>query len=157
MFFIFNLKAKDPVTKGETDPVMLDLDPYMIEALRSKKFNGRFGKEGSIIQLMQEPAFQELVEKHDLQLFNGPMLGSITSTSAKVWIRSAGPAKFQVKIVDKLSEEVVTTEESDYTGVATVRGLSPFTDYSYSIILNGLEIKKDYFKIRNSTSRRPGC
>ena len=55
--------AKEPVTEGETDPVMLDLDPYMIEALRSKKFEGRFGKEGSLAHLMKEPAFQKLIEK----------------------------------------------------------------------------------------------
>ena len=26
--------AKEPITDGETDPVMLDLDPYLIDALR---------------------------------------------------------------------------------------------------------------------------
>ena len=79
----FSLSAKDPLTKDETDPVMLDLDPYMIDALRSNKMKGHWGVEGSIVQLMQDEKFQNLVKKHELKLFNGPMLGCISATSAQ--------------------------------------------------------------------------
>ncbi|MCM8537372.1 MAG: alkaline phosphatase family protein [Lentisphaeraceae bacterium] len=154
LFFIMaSVAAKEPVTKGETDPVMLDLDPYMIDALRGNKLKGRFGKEGGIVQLMKEPKFQALVKKHDLQLFNGPMLGAIASNSAKVWIRSAGAATFQVKINDILSKPVTTSEATDFTGTALIEGLKPFTDYKYSIILNGKEISKDHFRLRTAPAK----
>ena len=63
--------AKPPVTEGETDPVMLDLDPYMIDALRGGKSQetgknippGRFGSEGGLADLLQEDAFNKLVKK----------------------------------------------------------------------------------------------
>ena len=142
--------AKEPVTKGETDPVMLDLDPYMIEALRSNKFKGRWGIEGSIVQLMKEPEFQKLIKKHDLRIFNGPMLGSISATSAKVWVRTAGPATFQVKVGDLKSKPVTTTEASDFTGVALIEGLKPYAENKYSILIDGKEIQKDYFVIRTA-------
>ena len=142
--------AKSPVTKGETDPVMLDLDPYMIQALRSNKLEGRFGKEGSIVNLMQEAKFQGLIKKHDLDIFNGPMIGVIEENSVRVWVRTAGPATFTVKAGGHQSEPVVTTKENDYTGIATISGLSPFTDYTYSIMLNGTEIKKDYFRFKTA-------
>ena len=37
--------AKPPITDGEKDPVMLDLDPYMIEVLRDapRALEGRAG------------------------------------------------------------------------------------------------------------------
>jgi len=148
LIFLLNLSlfAKDPITDGETDPVMLDLDPYMIEALRSNKFEGRFGKKGSIIQLMKEHKFQELIKKHDLKLFNGPMLGSIAATSAKVWIRTAGPATFYIKVGNLKSKEVKTTEASDFTGVALIEGLKPYSEHKYSVVIDGKEISKDYFK-----------
>ena len=153
-FFSLSLLAKDPVTEGEKDPVMLDLDPYMIEALRSDKFKGRFGKEGSIVQLMKEEKFQALIKKHDLKLFNGPMLGSISPTSAKFWVRTAGPAKFYVKVGDLKSNEISTLAETDFTGVAFIDGLKPFTEHEYSIVIDGKEIKKDYFKFK--TAPNPG-
>ncbi|MGJ8639607.1 MAG: alkaline phosphatase D family protein [Opitutaceae bacterium] len=146
------LISKPPVTKGESDPVMLDLDPYMITALRGDAKArktippGRFGSEGGIVELMEEPAFQALVEQHDLKLFNGPMLGVVSSSSAKIWIRTAGPASFQVVVDGVTSELVKTTAESDFTGIAEVDGLKAHTEYSYSILLDGEQIEDDSFK-----------
>ena len=57
--------AKPPITEGEKNPVMLDLDPYIIEALRNTPgtgLAGRWGPTGSIVQLVEEPAFQAMVK-----------------------------------------------------------------------------------------------
>jgi len=144
------LLAKTPVTKGETDPVMLDLDPYMIEALRSNNLQGRFEKKGSIVQLMEEVGFKKLIKKHKLEIFNGPMIGVLRPSSVKVWLRSAGPATFYVRVGDKKSHPIKTSVESDFTGIATIEGLKPFTNYAYSIVLNGKEITKDYYKFKTA-------
>lgn len=155
-----NVWAKPPLTEGETDPVMLDLDPYMIEALRgSTEFTnekippGRFGSEGSIVDLLEEPAFVELIGKHDLKLFNGPMLGAVTPHSARIWIRTAGPASFQVACGDHVSEPVTTTAENDFAGIATVEGLEPFTEYRYTIILDGKKVTDPSFRFRSYPAR----
>ncbi len=145
--------AKPPITQREGDPVMLDLDPYMITALRgSTKFSddkippGRFGSEGSLVDMLKEPAFVKLIEKHDLKLFNGPMLGAVTPNSVRIWIRTAGSASFRVTIGDRVSEHVTTTAESDFTGTATVEGLEPFTEYRYAIVLDGRTISDPSFR-----------
>ena len=80
----FSAAAKPPITDHEKDPVMLDMDPYMIKAMfgiGSRGNKGRFGSEGGMKDLMGEPAFVELVKKHDIKLFNGPMLGDIQQRS----------------------------------------------------------------------------
>jgi len=146
--------AKPPLTEGETDPAMLDLDPYLITALRGDAKDmrrippGRFGPEGSLVDLLKETEFQALVKKHDLKLFNGPMLGAVTPTSARIWIRTAGPASFHVVIGDQRSQEVKTSADTDFTGTATVDGLKPFTQYSYWIVLDGETISDPSFKFK---------
>ncbi|QDT10381.1 alkaline phosphatase D family protein [Planctomycetes bacterium K23_9] len=153
--FAVTLVAKPPLTDGETDPVMLDLDPYLIKAMRGsavKILPGRFGSEGSLVDLVKEPAFKKLVAKHELKLFNGPMLGAVTPTSVRIWVRTAGAASFQVVVGDQLSELVATTEQSDFTGIAMVEGLKPFMQYTYKILLDGDELTDPSFRFRTYPS-----
>jgi alkaline phosphatase D len=137
--------AKAPITDGETSPVLLDLDPYMIKALRGNAKEhkvvtpGKYGNDGSIIDLLKEKPFQQLINKHDLKLFNGPMLGGVTESSAKVWFRTAGAAKVQV-LVNTLESDVIKTEaKNDFTGIASIRGLKPFQKYQYRLLIDGKE------------------
>ncbi len=156
---VHNTWAKPPITDGEKDPVMLDLDPYMIEALRDapRALEGRWGATGSIVQLVEEPAFQALVKKHELQLFNGPMIGCVSSESVRIWVRTAAAASFQVTCGSLKSAVVETTAESDFTGVATLEGLRPFTDYQYAVLVDGNEIKKDHFRFRTAPRSGQGA
>ena len=144
---------KVPITEGETDPVMLEIDPYMIDALYGqdeKGQTGRFGAEGGLADLLTEPKFVELIEKHDLDLFNGPMIGDIKPTSAKFWVRTAGAFKVQVKIGELVSEVVQTDADDDFTAVMKVEGLTPFTEHKYSVMLNDKVIERDSFHFRTA-------
>jgi alkaline phosphatase D len=145
--------AKEPLTEGETDPVMKDFDPYMIKALYgtdAKGLTGRFGAEGGMADLLTEPAFVELIKKHDVKLFNGPMLGDLKPTSAKFWVRTAGPAKVQIKVGEQASAAAETSATDDFTAVMTVDGLKPFTNYTYAVILDGRVIQKDAYRFRTA-------
>jgi len=64
--------------------------------------------------VLSDPKFVELVQKHDLRLFNGPMLGDIRPTSAKFWVRTAGPAKVQVRVGEQTSKLVNTSSQDDF-------------------------------------------
>ncbi len=150
-------EAKEPIIEGETSSVMKDLDPYLIKALYGTDKNGqtgRFGAEGGMADLLTEPAFVGLVKKHDLKLFNGPMLGDVKPSSAKFWVRTAGNAKVQIAVGDLTSEVIETSSVEDFTAVMTVSGLQPFTDYQYSVVLDGQRIERDAFKFR--TAPQPG-
>ena len=139
--------AKDCITEGETDPVLLGLSPYLIEALRRspKGKGGRFGSEGGMPDLIKETAFRELVQKHGLKLFSGPIVGAITNTSARFWVRTAGPARVQAVVGNprvararlRSSPEVMTRAENDYSAVLEVDGLKPAADHTYDILLDG--------------------
>lgn len=148
-----NLFAKEPITDGETDPVMLELDPYLIDALYgadAKGQTGRHGAEGALVNLLTEPKFVDLVKKHDLRLFNGPMLGDVQPTSAKFWLRTAGPATVQIKVGEQVSDRAQTAADTDFTAVLTVAGLQPFTEHSYSVLLDGEEIQLESFQFRTA-------
>ena len=153
------------MTEGETSAVMLDLDPYLIDALYGndgKGQTGRFGSEGGMADLLTEPRFVEMVAKHDLRLFSGPMLGNVKPNSASFWVRTAGAASVHVRVdaqsVDTGDRDAPvqesawsrTTVASDFTTVMTVDGLKPFTDYTYSVVVDGNLIQRDSFRFRTA-------
>ncbi len=151
------LTAKEPITEHETDPMMLDLDPYLIDALYGSDKagqTGRHGAEGGMAELLEEPAFVELVEKHNLQLFNGPALGDIQPDSVRVWVRTAGPAEVKVAIVDgPESAAAQTSAERDFTAVLTIEDLEPFTEYRYAVHVGEQVIQRDTFVFRTAPAR----
>jgi len=100
--------------------------------------------------LIKEEGFMALVEKHDLKLFNGPLLGDVQPTSVKFWVRTAGAAKVQIRVGGKLSQRVTTSAESDFTTVLEVSGLEPLKEYNYSVILDGRGLHKDSYKFRTA-------
>ena len=92
------------------------------------------------------------MEKHDLWLFNGPMVGDITPGSAKFWVRTAGTSEVQIEITgSELSSDIITTSAVDYfTAVLPVEGLEPFTEYRYTVTVDGAVIDKPAFQFRTA-------
>jgi alkaline phosphatase D len=141
--------SKAPITANETDPVMLDLDPYLFKA-----FGGGedlklapLGTEAGLAQILQDQEFQQLVKKHDLQLFNGPLVGHQRPSGAAIWLRTAGPATVRAVVDGNPSKAVVTNAENDFTAVLQVDGLKAESEYSYSIEIDGRSINKPTFRL----------
>ena len=71
-------------------------------------------------------------------IVHGPMLGAVTDTSARVWVRTVEASPFEV-IATTADEHHATSgatiADLDYTGTATLEGLSPDTTYSYQVRL----------------------
>ena len=70
------------------------------------------------------------------EIVHGPMLGAVTDTTAGVWVRTAEATGFEVVATadgERHTASGVTTPDSDYTGKATLAGLSPDTTYSYQV------------------------
>jgi len=88
--------------------------------------------------------FQEYLLKNPVELLQGPMLGVVTSKSAKFWIRTYNEVSFEIRVFknnDKSRKIVsssigITSVNNDYTGIATVIGLNPDMAYSYQLIIN---------------------
>ena len=71
-------------------------------------------------------------------IVHGPILGAVTDTSASVWIRTAVSSGFEVVATAGNERHVAsgaTAADRDYTGTATLRGLSPDTTYSYQVLV----------------------
>ncbi len=138
------LQAKPPVvTPGEV-PVLGELDPYLLETL----FKGN--PDAGLDSIVNEKRFKQLVKKHDLQLFGGPLLGCVTSKSARIWLRTPGSAAVRAVMGGKGGESfplksgiVQTGAENDFTALLDIKGLEPFTVYHYNVLVNGKTIFKD--------------
>jgi alkaline phosphatase D len=120
------------MTPAET-PVLGEVDPYLINTIYYSD-----DVEASLANVQDDARFNALVEKYDLHLFGGPMLGCVGPTSVKVWVRTAKPAKVQV-VVDGggRSKVVQTSAKGDYTAVLDIDGLKPWTEYGYDVLVDG--------------------
>ena len=88
--------------------------------------------------------FRRYAAQSGLQLIHGPMLGSMTDTSVRVWVRTVDevPVRVLVSPSKDLSNLIASTRAStssevDYTAVVEVEGLQPDTVYYYDLTLGG--------------------
>lgn len=89
--------------------------------------------------LVQSAAFQEELDRHDVSLLHGPMVGSATATSARFWVRTARESDVRVIVhPNSISDPVRTRAAADYTAVAEVTGLMPDTAYTYEVTVDGV-------------------
>lgn len=149
--------GKPPVMTPEDVPLLGEADRLLIEKLYHSD-----DPEASLASLQDDEEFLALVERHDLRLFSGPMLGCVTPTSAKIWVRTARPASVQVivgrgsELADPIRSRVVRTgPDVDFTAVLELEGLQPLTEYHYDVLVDGRSgLPQD--RPRFMTSPRPG-
>jgi alkaline phosphatase D len=106
--------------------------------------------------------FRKYVEKYRPQLIHGPMLGCLTDTSAKFWVRTVDEVQVEVVLGESKdlsspvkSVPISTSSKLDYTAVAEVRGLKPDALYHYDVLLNGKSVlAPDLPSFRTYPSRR---
>jgi alkaline phosphatase D len=77
-------------------------------------------------------------------LLHGPLLGDVTATSAKVWIRTDRARKVILVLEDARGNRVAaaereTSEEDDFTTIINLVNLRPSSKYSYSLSVDGEE------------------
>lgn len=100
------------------------------------------GPRKILTPLFNEPNFQNLIHKR--QLVHGPVTGSVTSHSAKVWIRTFSEITFDVTVsADSLMKNKLgsfkgsTSSTNDFTGIARIENLQPNTKYFYRVEIKG--------------------
>jgi alkaline phosphatase D len=93
--------------------------------------------------LLDDRGFRKLIEGRYQRLLHGPMLGAVTDTQARFWIRTFEESEFRVEVYvdgdqwNKLRFTGNTTEANDYTAVVIAEGLSPNTKYQYKVFVDG--------------------
>jgi alkaline phosphatase D len=93
--------------------------------------------------LTDSAEFKALAQKYGTELLHGPMLGCVTDSSAKFWVRTANEVPVQILISaggtrnSAITSPVVrTTKEKDYTAVLEVKGLKSDTRYYYTLLVD---------------------
>jgi alkaline phosphatase D len=91
------------------------------------------------------------------RLTHGPLLGSVTPSSARIWLRTDAAREVDVTLVDpdgatvESTAGLVRTEPSrDYTTVAVFNDLHPETQYTYRVTVDGRESARAHFETPRS-------
>jgi alkaline phosphatase D len=91
-----------------------------------------------------DPAIRRLCKENAILHFGGPMLGSVAADGAKIWVRTAKPAKVEVLATvngqEKSYGPLMTSDETDLTAVVPVTGLPPNTRCPYRVLIDGTPI-----------------
>jgi alkaline phosphatase D len=80
-------------------------------------------------------------------LHNGPMIGCMTDTSVRCWVRTASEVQIQLRVstsdqmTNPINSGVVTTSVDygavHFTGIMEATGLEPETQYYYQVLVDG--------------------
>jgi len=122
---------------------------YVRKALDAGLPPGRFlaGPRALLAPLQEAAAFRDLIDRrHDADYVHGPLLGGVTDTQARFWVRTAEEASVQVVVEPadgnegpRRSAAAQAGADRDFTGVARVEGLSADTAYRYRLRIDGTE------------------
>lgn len=103
-----------------------------------------------ILQLAQaqippwpDPVANHVVPYQSLGITHGPILGGVTESSVKIWMRTEEPMPFEIRISKQLPFDSAanyageTHSQHDSTGWVEVNQLEPNTHYYYAVLLRG--------------------
>ncbi len=109
---------------------------------------GRFlaGPRDLLKPLTDSRKFKKFARKQPVKLLHGPMLGCVTDSSAKFWVRTTKEMRVTVNINNAGPQEIFsastkgkTSGEEDFTAVLAVDGLKPDSLYDYELWVRGDE------------------
>lgn len=104
------------------------------------------GSRDLLKPLHNHEAYQLWEALRSTPLVHGPMLGSLTDTSASFWVRTAKEenAEVVVRLIpikgegpDDINARATTSVGRDYTAVVQVEGLKPDREYVYQVRVSG--------------------
>jgi alkaline phosphatase D len=101
------------------------------------------GPRDLLAPLSQTKEFKEIAGRYEIQLLHGPLLGSLSATSARFWVRTVNRSSVQVLVsTNKDLNQAISSKmnysdpEADYTTVVTIQGLKPSTRYYYDVLID---------------------
>lgn len=135
----------------------------MHRALKAGMPLGRFisGLNGLLEPLIQSEPFLEFLRSlnEDQVLIHGPLLGSVTPTSASLWVRTLGPRSVRVlarspgsPTFDIESAAIRTDPKREHTAIIPISGFFPDTLYEYRLEMDGRKMS-DINRLRTSPEK----
>lgn len=133
----------------EIDSLLLDSYVRLPENIRQFYLEARLVLEENAVDFTDEKIVAAAA-KNGIPLMSGPMLGDLKENGISIWLRPASKLPIQIDVRDITSEKV-----KSYTLKPTVPGkverivlndLSPLSEYSYSIKVQGSEVAEGTFQ-----------
>jgi alkaline phosphatase D len=100
--------------------------------------------------LTNSDGFKKLAVAHPVELLHGPMLGSVTDSSAAVWVRTVNEVAVNVVVATTVdmkqarsSRAVTTSVDNDFTAVVSFPRLQPNTRYYYQVRIDGKRVARE--------------
>lgn len=121
---------------------------YLGQALDAGLPFNRFiaGPRDLLEPLRESDEFKALAKKHGSELIHGPMLGCMTDSSVKFWVRTAGETPVRVHVTNTETREPFqanakgkTSGKLDFTTTLAIAGLKANTLYDYEVWVEGEE------------------
>jgi alkaline phosphatase D len=98
--------------------------------------------------LAAQAAFQAIVTQHANQPIQGPMVGSVSDSTARIWLRTANAANVRVVLTGSDNQTVEgrkeTTAATDFTAVIGFASLQSNTEYTYTLFVNDTQVTLPY-------------
>jgi len=128
--------------KQEIDKAVKYVQQAVDEGLAFARFLA--GPRDLLKPLTSSTEFKVLAEKYAVELLHGPMLGCMTDSSAKFWVRTANEVPIEVVVKSagtggsfQTRASGKTSGKRDFTAVLAVEGLKPGTLYEYELHVDG--------------------
>ena len=159
---LFNL-AVARTQLGELDLAMGAVHRALGAGLPMERFIA--GPRDLLAPLAAHGPFRREIDGLEGKLIHGPMVGAVTGTSVRIWVRTAAESDVQVAAGAGTSFRgghrpavARSSRESDYTAVVEIRGLAPDTTYRYDVFVDGRSVlEPDYPSFRTFPARgEPG-
>lgn len=125
--------GKPPIPTPPETPVLGELDQLLLSTLYQDD-----RRDLGLAEALEDARLPMLIRRHSLRLFGGPMLGCVTDSSARVWVRTPGAARVQVRYDGRTSREITTDPRNDFTARIDLDGLEPATTYRYDVLVDGV-------------------
>jgi alkaline phosphatase D len=104
---------------------------------------------GEFTESLRSTAVYRRIAADSTGLIHGPLLGAVTESRARFWVRTAGPAEVTVRAsttghftTADVTGSTRTLAAADNTGVIELTGLTPGTRYRYQVLVNGREVPR---------------
>jgi len=130
--------------KQEIDKAVTYVQKAVDEGLPFARFLA--GPRDLLKPLTSSTEFKVLAEKYTVELLHGPMLGCVTESSAKFWVRTANEVPVEVVVKSAGTDSSFqrravgkTSGKQDFTAVLAVEGLKPGTLYEYELRIDGAQ------------------
>ena len=92
--------------------------------------------------LIESKDFRKFAKGRYSRLIHGPMLGDVTATGAKIWLRTEKESMIIIKILDEETGKIdefdsKTLSQYDNTATIQIQNLKPSTRYKYEVYIDG--------------------